>query len=57
MPQHLTTTAAARDEDRRMMADLELAQRRDLYVAGTGDGPAHRRSWLRHLRRSTASRR
>jgi hypothetical protein len=51
MPQNLTTNAAAKDEGRRMMADLEIAQRRDLFVAGTGDGPAHRRSWLRHPRR------
>jgi hypothetical protein len=59
MLQHLTTTTApdAKDEARRLMADLELAQRRDPLVAGAGDAPAMRRSWRRPFRRAMAPRR
>jgi hypothetical protein len=34
-------------DDRWLLADLEAAQRRDLYAAGHGDGPrrAPRRRW------------
>jgi hypothetical protein len=57
VPQNTTIQGAAKDEDRRLMADLEIAQRRDPFVAGTGDGPAFRRSWRRHLRRGSGRRR
>jgi hypothetical protein len=53
----INSSAATPDEGRRMMADLEIAQRRDPLVAGPGDGPASQRSWRRHLRRGSARRR
>jgi hypothetical protein len=43
--------AVTPDEQRRLMADLEIAQRRDLLAAGPGDGAARPRRWRRRLRR------
>jgi len=41
----------ARDaDDRWLMADLEAAQRRDIYAAGRGDGRRRRRRPKRELR-------
>jgi hypothetical protein len=48
------SSARADDADqRRLMADLELAQRRDIYAAGPGDGDdrSRRRRTKRALRR------
>ena len=43
-----TTDHAGHVDDRSRLADLEAAQRRDLYAAGRGDG--HDRSRRRRLR-------
>jgi hypothetical protein len=45
---------AGRTDDRWLLADLEAAQRRNLYAAGPGDGPERtsRRWSIRRARRA-----
>ncbi len=46
-----TQEAADHADDRSRLADLEAAQRRDLYAAGRGDGPDRSRRPRRAARR------
>ena len=45
---------AGRTDEHWLLADLEAAQRRNLYAAGRGDGPARRsRRWsIRRMQRA-----
>jgi hypothetical protein len=45
---------AGRTDDRWLLADLEAAQRRNLYAAGRGDGP-RRRSRRLSIRRAQSA--